>query len=99
MQQKEISKKSLFLVAFKAEYKVSDSYLINKATEKLKECDGDLIVANDIGRRGSNIGSDNNEVIVVSREKEVIHLPLQDKRKVANSILQLVVQSLPTNKK
>ena len=34
---KEISKKSLFLVAFKAEYKVSDSYLINKATEKLKE--------------------------------------------------------------
>ena len=96
---KEISKKSLFLVAFKAEYKVSDSYLINKATEKLKECDGDLIVANDIGRRGSNIGSDNNEVIVVSREKEVIHLPLQDKRKVANSILQLVVQSLPTNKK
>lgn len=96
---KEISKKNLFLVAFKAEYKVSDSYLINKATEKLKECDGDLIVANDIGRRGSNIGSDDNEVIVVSREKEVIHLPLQDKRKVAKSILQLVVQSLPTNKK
>jgi phosphopantothenoylcysteine decarboxylase / phosphopantothenate---cysteine ligase len=96
---KKISKKNLFLVAFKAEYKVSDSYLINKATEKLKECNGDLIVANDIGRRGSNIGSDNNEVIIVNREKEIFHLPLQDKMKVANSILQLVVQSLPTKTK
>jgi phosphopantothenoylcysteine decarboxylase / phosphopantothenate---cysteine ligase len=96
---KKISKKNLFLVAFKAEYKVSDSYLISKATEKLKECNGDLIVANDIGRRGSNIGSDNNEVIVVNREKEIFRLPLQDKNKVANSILQLVVRSLPTNMK
>src|ERR671916_562719 len=39
--------KDTFLVAFKADYGVSDSVLTEKAYRKLKECDADIIVAND----------------------------------------------------
>src|SRR5918998_2458609 len=39
--------KDTFLVAFKADYGVSDSILTEKAYRKLKECDADIIVAND----------------------------------------------------
>lgn len=83
--------KKLFLVAFKAEHDVSDSYLINKAFQKLKECDGDLVVANDLGREGCGTGSDDNEVIIVDRQKKVIHLPLQNKQQVARKILATIV--------
>ncbi len=80
----------LFLVAFKAEHDVSDSYLINKAFQKLHECDGDLVIANDLGRKGCGIGSDENEVFIIDRQKKVIHLPLQDKYQEARKILDTI---------
>ena len=45
--------KDTFLVAFKADYCVSESVLIERAYSKLKECDAGIIVANDLGRKGS----------------------------------------------
>ena len=81
----------LFLVAFKAEHGVSDSYLINKAFQKLQECDGDLVIANDLGRKGCGPGSDENEVFIIDRQRKVIHLPLQNKQQVANKILGTIV--------
>jgi phosphopantothenoylcysteine decarboxylase/phosphopantothenate--cysteine ligase len=80
----------LFLVAFKAEHDVSDSYLINKAFQKLQECDGDLAIANDLGRKGCGSGSDENEVFIIDRQKKVIHLPLQSKYQVARKILETI---------
>jgi phosphopantothenoylcysteine decarboxylase/phosphopantothenate--cysteine ligase len=80
----------LFLVAFKAEHDVSDSYLINKSFQKLHECDGDLVIANDLGRKGCGIGSDENEVFIINRQKKVVHLPLQDKNQVARKILDTI---------
>ena len=71
--------KDTFLVAFKADYCVSDSDLIEKAYRKLKECDADIVVANDLGRKGSEPGSDKTEVFIVNRNKEVIHLPPKSK--------------------
>jgi phosphopantothenoylcysteine decarboxylase/phosphopantothenate--cysteine ligase len=62
--------KDTFLVAFKADYGVSDSILTEKAYRKLKECDADIIVANDLGRKGSEPGSDKNEVFIVDRNKK-----------------------------
>lgn len=90
-QVKHISRNNkLFLVAFKAEHNVSDSYLINKAFQKLQECDGDLIIANDLGRKGCEAGSDKNEVFIIDRKKKVIHLPLQDKQQIAIKILDSI---------
>ncbi len=84
--------KDTFLVAFKADYCVSDSVLIEKAYRKLKECDADIIVANDLGRKGSEPGSDKNEVFIVDRNKKIVHLPPESKAQVARKLLELVAE-------
>jgi phosphopantothenoylcysteine decarboxylase/phosphopantothenate--cysteine ligase len=86
--------KGAFLVAFKADYGVSDSALIDKAYGKLKECGADLVVANDVGRKDSRIGSDRNEVFIVDKKKKVTHIPLDSKVAVARKILELVSESI-----
>ena len=90
---KEIDKK-VFLVAFKAEYGISDKLLIKKAFDKLKECNGDLIVANDVSRNGCDFGSDTNEVYIIDKVKRVIHLPLKSKRDIAGNLVNLVCKKL-----
>jgi phosphopantothenoylcysteine decarboxylase / phosphopantothenate---cysteine ligase len=84
--------KDTFLVAFKADYCVSESVLIEKAYRKLKECDADIIVANDLGRKGSESGSDKNEVFIVDRDKKIVHLPPESKAQVARRLLELVAE-------
>lgn len=86
--------KSTFLVAFKADHGASNSALVEKAYAKLKECDADLVVANDLGRDGSNAGSDRNEVFIVDKKKKVVHVPLDSKAAVARKLLQIVSQSM-----
>jgi phosphopantothenoylcysteine decarboxylase/phosphopantothenate--cysteine ligase len=90
----EVKKKSkdTFLVAFKADYCVSESVLIEKAYRKLKESDADIIVANDLGRKGSEPGSDKNEVFIVDSDKKIVHLPIESKTQVARRLLELVVE-------
>ncbi|HZA48366.1 MAG TPA: bifunctional phosphopantothenoylcysteine decarboxylase/phosphopantothenate--cysteine ligase CoaBC, partial [Nitrososphaera sp.] len=84
--------KDTFLVAFKADYCVSESVLIEKAFRKLKECDADIIVANDLGRKGSEPGSDKNEVFIIDRDKKIVHLPPESKAQVARRLLKLVAE-------
>jgi phosphopantothenoylcysteine decarboxylase / phosphopantothenate---cysteine ligase len=84
----------LFLVAFKAEHNVSDSFLINKAFQKLQECDADLVIANDLRRAGCETGSDKNEVFIIDKEKRVIHLPLQYKQQIARKILDSIADRI-----
>jgi phosphopantothenoylcysteine decarboxylase/phosphopantothenate--cysteine ligase len=81
--------KDTFLVAFKADYCVSDSVLIEKAYRKLKKCDADIIVANDLGRKP---GSDKNEVFIVDRNKKIVHLHTESKAEVARKLLELVAE-------
>jgi phosphopantothenoylcysteine decarboxylase / phosphopantothenate---cysteine ligase len=90
---KEFDKK-IFLVAFKAEYDISEEMLIKKAFDKLRECNGDLIVANDVSRRGCDFGSDTNEVYIIDREKNVIHVPLKSKREIARNLVKIVCKKL-----
>jgi phosphopantothenoylcysteine decarboxylase / phosphopantothenate---cysteine ligase len=92
----EVKKKSkdIFLVAFKADYNVPDSVLIEKAYKKLQECNADIVVANDLGRKGSEAGSDKNEVFIIDRNKKVLHLPPESKAQVARKLLELVTESV-----
>jgi phosphopantothenoylcysteine decarboxylase / phosphopantothenate---cysteine ligase len=92
----EVKKKSkdTFLVAFKADHDVPDSILIEKAYKKLQECDADIIVANDLSRKGSEAGSDKNEVFVVDKNKKVLHLELENKAQIARKLLELVAESV-----
>lgn len=92
----EVKKKSrgTFLVAFKADYGVPDSALIEKAYKKLQESGADIVVANDLGRKGSEAGSDRNQVFIVDRKKKVVHLPLESKPAIARKLLEIVAKSV-----
>ncbi|MBI2208581.1 bifunctional phosphopantothenoylcysteine decarboxylase/phosphopantothenate--cysteine ligase CoaBC [Candidatus Woesearchaeota archaeon] len=83
-------KKNIFLIGFKAEYKVSQKSLIDRAYALLKDADADFIVANDVGRRGRGFDTETNEVFVVDKNKKVAHLQLADKRVIANKLLDII---------
>jgi phosphopantothenoylcysteine decarboxylase / phosphopantothenate---cysteine ligase len=96
--------KNLFLVGFKAYFNVSDTYLIDKAKKKLKECNADIIVANDVGRESTRIGSDYNEVFIVTKnednnnyendDKQIIHLTVQSKESIAKKLIEIIIDRL-----
>jgi phosphopantothenoylcysteine decarboxylase / phosphopantothenate---cysteine ligase len=90
--------KQTFLVGFKAEYNISDTNMIEGAFKKLLECKGDLIVANDVGRKDSEIGSDNNEVFVIDKRKNILHLPAQNKLIIARNLLNVIENLIIQNK-
>jgi phosphopantothenoylcysteine decarboxylase/phosphopantothenate--cysteine ligase len=94
---KDMSKQT-FLVGFKAEYNVSDSNIIKGAYRKLKECKGDLIVANDVGRKNSAIGSESNEVFVIDKHRNILHLPPQNKMSIARKLLDVIENLITYNK-
>jgi len=58
-------KKSLKLVLFKAESRVGGQELKRIALKKLKDSRADMIVANDVGKKGIGFGSEYNEVLVI----------------------------------
>jgi phosphopantothenoylcysteine decarboxylase / phosphopantothenate---cysteine ligase len=92
---KKYSKNSrIFLVAFKAGHNKSNAELTNDAFKKMTECNCDLVVANDVGRKGSETGSETNEVVTVDRERNVICFPLLEKRFVARKLLELAAARL-----
>jgi len=79
-----------FRVGFAAE----SENLVANAKAKLEKKRLDLIVANDITIRGSGIGADKNQVVIIDRKGKVEKLPLMPKREVADRILDKVVQFL-----
>ncbi len=93
---KEIRKygKDCFFIGFKAEYNVSREKLIEKAYKRLKEAGMNLIIANDVGRKGIGFSSNYNEVFLIDEEGRVKHVPFKPKREVAKEILDLAVEKL-----
>jgi len=90
---KEASPKT-FLVAFRAEYKLHKTDLIESAYKRLLEVNADLIVVNDVGKKGVGFGTETNEVFVVDRKKKVVHVPLAHKQEVARKILDVVYEKI-----
>jgi phosphopantothenoylcysteine decarboxylase/phosphopantothenate--cysteine ligase len=83
-----------FLVTFRAEYNLSDEELIESAYERLKEAKSDLIVANDVGRKGVGFRHDTNEVFIVDADKKVVHVPIAAKREVAKRLFDVIVDKI-----
>lgn len=86
---KKASPKS-FLVAFRAEYQLSDKDLIESGYRRLLEAKADLIVVNDTAKKGAGFGAETNEVIIIDKRKKTTHVPLAHKREVAKNILDAV---------
>ena len=85
---------SAFLVAFKAEHELSDEELIKSAYQTLKAAKADLIVANDVSRNGVGFRVDTNDVFIVDKDRNVVHVPLTTKREVAKKLLDNIVACL-----
>ena len=81
-------KKDQILVGFAAE----SSNLLNNAKNKLKKKNLDYIVANDITSVDTGFGSDNNRVIILSKEGEEIYLDKMSKREVASKIFETILR-------
>lgn len=90
---KKMNKKML-LVGFKAEHDVPKSRLTASAYSILKKADADMVVANDVGKRGRGFDVDTNEVFIVDRNKKILHIRLADKRIVADEILDAIISSV-----
>lgn len=81
-----------FLVLFKAEYNVSDDVLIENAYKKILRSKADIIIANDVGRRGVGFREYTNEVYVIDKEKNVSHIPLSPKERIAEEIYNIIFE-------
>jgi phosphopantothenoylcysteine decarboxylase/phosphopantothenate--cysteine ligase len=82
--------KDLFLVAFKADYNQQLETLLQKSYKKLLDSRADLVVANDIGKKGAHIGSESNEVLIIDKYKNYYHFPLQIKNDIATNIFKII---------
>jgi phosphopantothenoylcysteine decarboxylase/phosphopantothenate--cysteine ligase len=87
---KEVSP-GTFLVAFRAEYKLPRKKLIASAYKRLTDAKADLIVVNDVNKKGVGFGTDTNEVFIIDKKKNVVHVPLAKKREVARKILDVAI--------
>ena len=74
----------IFLVGFKAEYDISRDEMISLAKTQMRDAGTDLVVANDVGRKGCEFGSSTNEVILVS--DEIKDIPLNTKAEIARAV-------------
>lgn len=79
------------LVAFKAEYGLKDSEMIEKALKKLIECNADAVVVNDISKADRGFEADTNEVIVVLKNGESGKIFLSSKREIVKGIVDAVL--------
>ncbi|MDQ6723918.1 MAG: bifunctional phosphopantothenoylcysteine decarboxylase/phosphopantothenate--cysteine ligase CoaBC [Thermoproteota archaeon] len=82
--------KDLFLVAFKADFNVSIDTLLQKSFKKMVDADANLVVANDVGKKDSQVGSDYNEVFLIDKNKNYYHFPIQTKYDIANKIFKII---------
>jgi len=91
-QARKVNNK-VFIVAFKAETNVSKSELIDRAFDRLKRSNADLIVANDVGREEIGFESKDNEVFIVDKKKRITHVERHSKRYIASKIIDAILEN------
>lgn len=79
-------KKSPIIVGFCAE----SENLLNNALNKIEKKGCDFIVANDISRKDIGFNSDENEVIIISKSKDITNIGKSSKNEIAQKILEIV---------
>lgn len=77
---------SLLVVGFAAETNDVESY----ARDKMERKNLDMVVANDVTKKGAGFGSDENQATIITRENTV-ELPLISKHDLANKVLDEIL--------
>jgi phosphopantothenoylcysteine decarboxylase/phosphopantothenate--cysteine ligase len=67
---------------------------VQRAVEKAKEKGVDLMVYNDVSEPGSGFGTDTNRVVIIARDGATEPWPIMAKEKVAEKLLDRVVEEL-----
>lgn len=83
----KLKKKHQILVGFAAE----THDILKHAQKKLKEKNLDWIVVNNVKRKDIGFSTDENEVILISRQGQKIKLRKQNKLKIAEKILKITI--------
>lgn len=81
---------NLFIVSFKALYNVSDDDLYKKALDHLKRYGFNVVVANDVARKGVGFQSDENEILVIDGDGKKLFYGRGSKRRLARELLEIV---------
>ena len=76
------------LVGFAAE----SNDVLKNAEKKLKNKNLDFIVANDITATDTGFGSEDNKVIIISKDNEKLELEKMSKREVARNIFDMILE-------
>jgi phosphopantothenoylcysteine decarboxylase/phosphopantothenate--cysteine ligase len=84
----------IFLVGFKAEFDQTDEELITRAKKRMKEAVMDIVVANDVARDRVGFDTDTNEVFIIDKKGNVLHIPVSDKNEVADRLLSLIKEKM-----
>ena len=92
-QVKKISPATL-VVAFRAVHNLKQQELISDALARLKKAQADLIVVNDVSRQGVGFETDTNEISIIGKDKQTIHLQKQTKEQLASQILEIVAKNM-----
>ncbi|MBS7622488.1 bifunctional phosphopantothenoylcysteine decarboxylase/phosphopantothenate--cysteine ligase CoaBC [Candidatus Bathyarchaeota archaeon] len=82
------------LVAFKADYGLSNEELIQRSRQILDSSGADLVVANHVGVGGVGFGSEENEVFLIDRRGSVTHIERARKEAVAGHLVDYIVDHL-----
>lgn len=83
-------KKDQFLVGFAAETENLEEY----AKKKLVEKNLDMIVANNVGKAGTGFDSDDNEVLILTKDLKKQEVPKTSKVNIANLLIDKVLEEL-----
>ena len=94
LEEIRTSSPKTFLVAFKTEYNLPNEELIDEALKIIHEKNADLVAANDVARQGVGFQVNTNELYVVDGRKNVVHIPLAEKREVARKLVDLAIKKL-----
>ncbi|MBW9151829.1 bifunctional phosphopantothenoylcysteine decarboxylase/phosphopantothenate--cysteine ligase CoaBC [Clostridium estertheticum] len=81
-----LHKKKQILVGFAAE----SNDLLENANEKLLKKNLDYIIANDITKTDSGFGTEENKVIILSKDNDPIVLDIMSKKQVARELFNLI---------
>ncbi|MBU3214147.1 bifunctional phosphopantothenoylcysteine decarboxylase/phosphopantothenate--cysteine ligase CoaBC [Clostridium estertheticum] len=81
-----LHKKNQILVGFAAE----SNDLLENAKEKLFKKNLDYIIANDITKTDSGFGTEENKVIILSKDNDPIVLDIMSKKQVARELFNLI---------
>jgi phosphopantothenoylcysteine decarboxylase/phosphopantothenate--cysteine ligase len=81
-------KESQIVVGFAAE----TTNVIEYAKEKLEKKKLDMVIANDITKKGAGFNTDTNIATIISKSGELTELPIMSKRKLADHILDHILK-------